>query len=414
MKKGRFALLLLGLALLFPLLLHARRVLPMDSRPLVAAKYAGWSGVLRLWVYEGWPSGSGGLTGWLNRCAAGFEKRHPGVYVQPQAVDAEAIAGFAGSGILPPDMLLFPPGLLDSPEGLAALDMPETLREPLRRCGMWNGTPYAAPVAMGGYIWALNTALMHGVPGDWRSTGLSPAVAEREDFRHWDAALLAMCAGRSAQAAPEGASPEMELPGLDLGLAGSATPAPTAAPEPAGALLPCRLPEGFDFDDDAWRHFAGGEAPALLATQREVRRLEALSGQGKGPDWQLAVGAAAFTDQLLCLAIVDKGDDDRRALCEAFLNWLLSEDCQGGLAASGAFAVTDAPTGYGPGDVLLQLDTALRDPGLVAPNCFDKSWPEAAKNIVRDFIADDGESPALWRALAARLQENPNILRGSG
>ena len=414
MKKGRFALLLLGFALLFPLLLHARRVLPMDSRPLVAAKYAGWSGVLRLWVYEGWPSGSGGLTGWLNRCAAGFEKCHPGVYVQPQAVDAEAIAGFAGSGILPPDMLLFPPGLLDSPEGLAALDISEALREPLRRCGVWNGTTFAAPVAMGGYVWACNTALTDGVPADWRSAGLSPAVAEREDFRHWDAALLAMCAGRSAQAAPGDASPEMELPGIDLGLAGSAKPAPTAAPEPAGALLPCRLPEGFGFDDDAWRHFAGGEAPALLATQREVRRLEALSGQGGGPDWRLAAGAAEFTDQLLCLGIVDKGDAERRALCEAFLDWLLSADCQGDLASAGAFAVTDAPSGYGPGDALALLDASLRDPGLVVPNCLDKSWPDATKNIVRDFVVGEGDSRAQWRALAVRLRENPNILQESG
>ena len=111
----------------------------------------------------------------------------------------------------------------------APLDVPDDLREPLRRCGVWNGTTFAAPVAMGGYIWACNTALTDGVPANWQSAGLSPAVAEREDFRHWDAALLAMCAGRSAQAAPEGASPEMELPGIDLGLAGSATPVTSSA-----------------------------------------------------------------------------------------------------------------------------------------------------------------------------------------
>ncbi len=413
MKKGRFALWALGAALLLPLLWHAWRVLPVDNRPLVEAKYAGWSGVLRLWVFEGWPSGAGGLTGWLNRCAAGFEKRHPGVYVQPQAVDAQAIASFADSGILPPDMLLFPPGLLASPEGLAAVSPPEGLRPALRRCGGWNGSTRAVPVAAGGYVWAWNPALTDGVPADWRAAELSPAVSEPENGRRWDAALLAMCSGRHA-AATEEAAPEAALPGVDLGLAGSASPAPASTPEPTGPLLPCRLPEDFAFDADAWQRFACGEAPALLATQREVRRLEALSARGKGPDWRLSIGASAFTDQLLCLGIVDKGDAERQALCAAFLDWLLSEGCQEDLAAAGAFAVTDAASGYGPGDSLALLDAALRAPTLVAPNCFDTDWPEAAEGIVRDFIAGRGDSPALWRALAARLLENPNIPGAGG
>ena len=36
------------------------QVLPLDRQPLIEKKYAGWSGVLRLWVFEGWPCGSGG------------------------------------------------------------------------------------------------------------------------------------------------------------------------------------------------------------------------------------------------------------------------------------------------------------------------------------------------------------------
>ena len=36
------------------LLLHIRASLPGDTGPLIREKYDGWSGVLRLWVYEGW------------------------------------------------------------------------------------------------------------------------------------------------------------------------------------------------------------------------------------------------------------------------------------------------------------------------------------------------------------------------
>lgn len=411
MRKRRSALCALCLALLVPLLIRAGRVLPTDSQPLVAEKYAGWSGVLRLWVCEGWQSGSGSLTGWLNRCIARFEKAHPGVYVQPQAVDADAIAAFTDSGIRPPDMLLFAPGMLASPEGLAALTLPDGLRPGLARCGIWGDALYAAPVAMGGYAWAWNRARLDGIPGTWQGGDLTLAALPAEPRRHWGAALLALCSGRYA--ATGGAAQEADAAGLsdvDLGLAGAPTPAPSPTVAPDAATLPCRLPEGFAFDADAWRRFINGEAAAMPVTQREVRRLEALSEQGRGPDWQLSPGGAAFTDQLLCLALVRRdGADEPLALCRAFLAHLLSDACQGALAEAGAFSVTDAPSGYAAGDPLARMEAALRAPGLAAPNCFDQSWPETADAIVRLFVDDAAESSVLWRQLAGRLAKNPNI-----
>ena len=410
MKKARSALCALCLALLVPLLIRAWRVLPVDSHPLVAEKYAGWSGVLRLWVFEGWESGAGSLSAWLNGCASRFEKRHPGVYVQPQAVDAGAIASFCDSGILPPDMLLFPPGVLDSPEGLAPLAVPDALRPALRHCGEWGASSYAVPVAMGGYLWAWNATLLDGVPGSWREAGVSPAVMEDDPFHHYGAALLALCSGTYSEASPD-APAEEALPGVDLGLSGGDTPAPAATPAPDESALPCQLPDGFAFDPDAWKNFVNGEAAATPVTQRQVRRLQALSERGAGPDWRLTSGGGgAFTDQLLCLAVVQKPDADaQRALCEAFIQWLLSDDCQGALGEAGAFAVTDADAGFSPGDPLARMDAALRSDGLAAPNCFDAKWPETVAEIVREFVAGEGDPPALWRALAARLVQNPNI-----
>ena len=412
MGRLRCAAAALGLALLIPLLGHAMRVLPVDTRPLVAEKYAGWSGVLRLWVFEGWRSGSGSLSGWINRCASRFEKRHPGVYVQPQYVDEGAIAALNDSGILPPDMLLFPPGLLDAPAGLSPLEPPDGLRPALARCGMCGGATYAVPVALGGYLWAWNPALTGGIPGDWAEAGLMPAVPEPERWRHWDAALLALCT-RLPEASPiegEAHPPTDTLPGLDLGLALSdgPTPAPSTPPE-APAPLTCRLPDSFAFDADAWRRFINGEAPALAATQWEVRRLEALADRGRGPDWRLSP-CGAFTDQLLMLAVTAKPEGDARAaLCREFLEAMLSDESQGELCRASAFAVTDAASGYVPGDSLATLDAALRDPGLCVPDAFDAGWPEAAAGIVREFIAGGGDPRQLWRRFTDRLAEIPNI-----
>ena len=413
MRKLRIALCALCLALLVPLLIHARRALPVDTRPLVAEKYAGWSGVLRLWIFEGWPSGTDGISPWLNPCIARFEKAHPGVYVQPRFVDADAIATLNDSGILPPDMLLIPPGLLNSTKGLAALTAPEGLRPALAEAGASNGTTYAVPVALGGYLWAWNAALTDGVDGDWRETDAALAVPPAEPWRRWDAALLALCAGEVAisdgQDAPQDLDIVPDALDLDLGLAGDA-PEPTPTPAvPLPRTAPRRLPAGFDWDADAWRHFVNGEAAAIPVTQREIRRLQALAGQGKGPDWRLSPGANPFTDQLLCLAVVENEDAGKRGLCGEFLEGLLSDESQGALSLAGAFSVTDCPSGYAPGDPLGAMEAVLRDARLRVPGCFDGEWALAAEAIVREFIADATESPALWRRFAASLAPNPNI-----
>ena len=401
LKPKRSALCLACLLLLVPLLIRAWQVLPLDRQPLIEKKYAGWSGVLRLWVFEGWLCGAGSVSSWLNRCVAGFEKDHPGVYVQPQYVDSDTLADFYDSGIQPPDMLLFPPGLLRSPEGLVPVGPPAAVRPELTRFGLWEGTACATPVAMGGYMWAWNPALIDDIPADWRECDGELAVPEPETWRRWDAALLALCAGRRA-ARGDGDIGESEtlLPGMDLGLELPETPVPAATAAPDAAVVPCRLPAGFAFDGDAWRSFINGEAAAMPVTQREIRRLQQLSEQGRGPDWQLRPADTPFTDQLLVLGISARAEgDERPALCRKFLDCMLGPECQGDLCRVGAFGVTDAPSGYLAGDPLAALDASLRTDGLLAPNCFDTEWPDVAKNIVREFIDGSAESTALWRQL---------------
>lgn len=401
-------LLLIALAWALPQL---RAALPMETQPLIEKKYGGWSGVLRLWVCEGWPVGAGSAAAWLNACIGSFERAHPGVYVQPEYVDAAAIRALRDGSLFPPDMLLVPPGLLDSADGLAELCLSRLPREPFADCGILGGARFAVPVLAGGYLWACNAALLDGIPGSWRDAEQPIAAPPDEPWRQWSAALLALCSARYSEGSAE-ATDERPAGELDLGLAPmpEATPSPTPAPDSGG--LDCRLPEGFAPSAEAWRDFVNGECAAIPVTQREVRRLEQLSAQGRGPDWQLAAaGAGAFTDQLLLAAIVDSGADDealsKRDLCAAFVDHLLGDDCQGALHRIGAFSVTGAPSGYAAGDSLLAMEQRLRDSGLTVPRCFDAAWRAEAEAIVRKFIDDAAPAPALWRELSARLSQKP-------
>lgn len=400
MRKLRSVLCLLCLAALIPLLGRARRFLPQDNRALVEKKYAGWSGVLRLWYFPGWMDGAD-LAAWLNRCARSYEAGHPGVYVQPQEVDAGAIADFRESGIRPPDMLLFPAGLLEDADGLVPLESAAP-RPGLLQTGACAGAVYALPVAMGGYIWAYDAGQIDAVPGSWRDADAILTAPEDDDWHSWSAALLALCSGRYSDDPGTGGAPD--APGLDLGLPGGApSPAPSPAPAPESGRT-CALPEDFERDAGAFRRFTNGEAAALPVTQREVKRLRALSDQGRGPDWRLAASGAVFTDQLLFLAVVDK-PDAQAELCRAFADHLLEDACQYALSRYGAFGVTGAESGYAANDPLAQMDAALRGGEPAVPNAFESDWRETAEALARKLAEGSAEAPALWRALVQILRE---------
>lgn len=401
MRLRRSVLCILLIILLIPAAVRLKGRLPMDAQPLIEKKYGGWAGTLRLWVLEGWTPGAGSAAGWLNKCASRFEKAHRGVYVQPEYVEASALRDLGGDGILPPDMVLFPPGALDGPAMLLPLEAPEALREPLRRAGNAGGVCHAVPVMLGGYLWAYNPDRLSGIPGSWREAAVTPLSPGDEPYRHWSAALLALCASRRAVESPD--APQAD--GLDLGLPPDAA-APTPSPAPASEAPPCLLPEGFQFSESAWRDFANGDAAAVVVTQREIVRLKALDERGGAPAWRLSAAGRSFTDQALYIAIVRREPDDGRAsLCREFIDHLLSDPCQSELARAGAFAVTDAPSGYAPGDPLSIMDSALRAADLAAAPALDPRWPDRARPIVQAFIEGGGDPAGLWPDLSACLRE---------
>ena len=196
MKKWRNGICALLLLALIPLVLHAAGALPPDARDEVAEKYAGFSGVLRVWVCEGWTDGAA-FAGWLNESFARFEREHEGVYVEAIYVDEAALGDLSGSGVRPPDAILFAPGMAVDAGALAPLGE-APVREALRACG--GG--YAVPVALGGYAWAA----VGETPIDRRAR--AAAAPDDEPYRCWSAATLALCARAAGGAEGEGGSAE--------------------------------------------------------------------------------------------------------------------------------------------------------------------------------------------------------------
>lgn len=300
---------ILAFFLCLPCVFYAAGRVPRDTGPLIDKKYAGWSGVLRIWACEELPLD--GIPGWINRCAQSFEKAHPGVYIEVRTVPGDAVVLREESGVRPPDMILFPPGLLRDGSGLAPLDV--SARSNL------TDSACALPVAAGGYLWALN------------SDGASVELPPDEPFVRRSAAAEHI-------GSPEAYMGETPLPGVDLGL-------------------------------PAMNAFLSGEAGRFLATQKELAKLERLSAQGREPEWEARPGAGAYTDQLCLLGVAAQGGE-RQELSEAFAAHLLTEECQAMLSGVGACPVTDAAGQWAPGSAMAVLDAQLRREDLVTAKAF--------------------------------------------
>ena len=373
---------LLCLICVLALIVAAARIfphLPADSQPYVEKKYASWNGVLRGWISSEWTCG-GSFVRWLNACVAGFEKRHEGVYLEFTEVDAAAMADLGDSGIRPPELVLFSPGVQVDAARLLPLDAQAAVN-----CG----SDRALPVAMGGYIWVYNRALCDG----------APSIAELEPLtllpdgggRRFTATAVALLSG-SADTESELVLPD---PGLDLGL-------------PAMAQSGVELIQS----EDALTYFINGKLPWLVVTQAELARLIRLRDAGRGPDWACAAtGEVACADQLLLLGVVDQSDEageQREALAAEFAAYLLGEDCQKKLADIGGFAVTDVQL-YSPHSAYAPMEALLRSRCLAVPEIFSEHSVAGAGAIVREFLRGNiGAEAALMRlGLEIKGYESP-------
>lgn len=306
-----------------------------SRKTLIEEKYAGWSGVLRIRVSDE----LSGLVGWLNECGARFEKRHNGVYVQAQVVDAAALA-LHDDGVRPPELLLFTPGdEIDRTQLAVPGELP--LREAFQ-----HESP-AVPVGVSGYLWAVNRAMLDEISSDL--TGVEISLLLDSEGKCFSRALAALSSGISEQPG------EIVLPDVDLGLEIAPTPTEFLPTE----LVPIRLPE-ITPSESAFTRFLNGETAATVVSSDELKRLKSLRDQGRGPDWTTQwTGARAFTDRLILCGAVKSGDE-REALALELIALLLEEESQTALGSRGWLSVTDAPSGLKSTDPLSALDQALR------------------------------------------------------
>jgi hypothetical protein len=279
--------------------------------------------------------------------------------------------------------------MLTDADALAPLGSPP-IRPSLSAAGAYGGAIYACPVAMGGYAWLYNAALLSEIPADFRALPeLKPAGKNKEPAHYvncaadgpylsWSGALCALMADRTEAVGGAPQATPRAGEGIDLGL----PYAPTAPPEaPAQTrtvrcYLPTRLPENFRTDQGAYGDFVAGRAAAIPGTQREIRRLEMLSDAGRAPDYRVAAAGTGFTDQLLLYAVADCPRADgaqRQALCAQLLDLLLTDESQRALESVRAFPVIDTPPLYSAQSGMAQLEAALLS-RTDAVNAFDADF----------------------------------------
>jgi len=365
---------LISLILIFSVSLCIFRInsiLPYNTHPLIEEKYAGWNGVLRIWICEGWKNGSNSFSGWLNECIRTFEKSHSGVYAELNYVTPESISSFSSSGIRPPDMLIYSPGILHNSDILLPLENKVSPESKLHPSLSISHFPHSLPIAMGGYLWIINEN-----PSENPTLGFPS-----DDSGHfYSAAAAGLCTATERETSE---TEKPSLPGIDLGL-------PAMSDMPASFNKnTLHLPADYIQSSEALNLFTQGKIDAIIGSQHEIARLERLSDLGKAPDWSVCVtGNCVFTDQLLFLSVVQNSDEEapeRQSLSIEFANTLLSDECQSQLSKRGAISVTGVP-GKQASAAMRMLEQHLNSVELIVPNAIGKEWIPSLQEIVRKFL----------------------------
>ena len=303
--------------------IYAIKKLPAETGDLIEKKYDTWSGVLRVWIYEG-----SGAAGWLNRCAAEAEKKLNGVYIHIQEVPLEAITGYAETGINPPDIIVYP----DDAQINAAHLTPIFRIYPLRAGLTADGV--SVPLLLRPRFWIYDSGAYAALPGDMY---YMRAACRSGDLN----ALVALCTGLR----PSEGSAEI-LPGLDLGLTADAEP----TPGPTGDTA-CRISPELMISESPRELFRSGEADVFVGGVADALLL------GDGTEWAAAVTGDYICADSVMFSIVEKGDR-RTDACMEYLD-VLMDSGQTQLARAQAFPAVTGASAWSGNIMLAAAEAAL-------------------------------------------------------
>lgn len=254
--------------------------------------------LVRIWVC----SSPGGGESWLRACLQKWEKQHPQAMTFLRTVTADEIA--REDAVLP-DILLYTPGDVTTPEGcFAPLAGISGLREPLMRAGRWQGIQYGLPLCYGGYAIAIDSSAEPHLAA-------TPAPTT----------LL----GRPAATQP----PDAPTPGLPEG-------ASLLAPKGCGLFtlaLMQQLPpvESTLPSADVFARFRARQTPAALLTTGQITAMN-----GAFPFRVLTPGEV-ITDQVWFASLFPGAGEAAARL----LAWLVQPESQRLLASQGLYTVRE-------------------------------------------------------------------------
>ncbi|MGN0779615.1 MAG: hypothetical protein ACI4MJ_10735 [Aristaeellaceae bacterium] len=268
--------------------------------------------LLRIWTV----SSVGGGDSWLKAQLKAFERQHPGVMTYLRTVSPGELS--EPETVLP-DLVLYTPGTLTAPQELfVPLTLPEGLREPLTRCGRWQGQQYGLPLCWGGYVLC--------VDGAWApEAAATPAPTT----------LL----GRPA-ATPETSSTPPPYP-YDAVMTAAT---PLMAPGGCGTLALCclleqtmrpTLPEGFAASADVYAAFRSRQCASAVLTTGQLTALASLTAAGKGFPYRTMVPDEVITDQVWLGSVVQGAEN---SAAPELLAFLLGDDAQQSLSGQGLYS----------------------------------------------------------------------------
>lgn len=310
--------------------------LPKDQSGIVKEKYNDWTGVIRIWVQNDIKTNP---LQWINTCSTKFERERKGIYINVQSVSPAAIKTLRETGINPPDIIIWSAGLLDTADGLHEITGEYPLRPGLKQ------SPYAIPLLTGAYAWIYTGSL----PADMRDT----PVACSDDM------LVPMAA--LSTSLRTGDSSEAILPGVDLGLSGDTQ----AKEKPQGNII-CRASSMLAVTDNAAGMLKNGEVPVIVG---DISQIKSLCGAGYSAQ---VTGSCACTGAPVLFSMVKRNvsaPDERRALCEDFLTYLMTEG-QEKAHLAGAMPATDNITAHAGDPVLSYIEAQLSGLTCISPPYF--------------------------------------------